>query len=100
MCRICSRANLDSQSETLAASITTSNANAAANDATAGYDAAATYAATNDDVTRSPCDVGLRSSNWLRYASASVHPSQYLPAPSRPQCLQSQRGLERHLSTR
>jgi hypothetical protein len=89
------QSNLDSQSETLAGSITTINANAAANDATA-----ATDAATNDDVTRSPCDVGLRSPNWLRNALASVHPSQYLPAPSRPQCLQSQRRLERHLSAR
>ena len=102
MCRICSRANLDSQLETLAASITTSNANAvandaatydatvthdaaandvtAANDATTAYDAAANDAATNDaatsdDVTGSPCDVGLRSSNWICYASASMHPS-------------------------
>jgi hypothetical protein len=97
LCRICSRANLDSQLETLAASITASNANAVANDAAAAYDATVTHdataandaaandaaandaaandAATSDDVTGSPCDVGLRSSNWICYASASMHPS-------------------------
>ena len=92
MCRICSRANLDSQLETLAASnaVAASNANVIAYDATAAYDAAAhdaaandvaandvaaNDAAANDDVTGSPCDVGLRSSNWICYASASMHPS-------------------------
>ena len=107
MRRICSRANLDSQFETLVASITTSDANAVANDAAATYDATAAYdaaandavandataaydaaandavandaaaydAAANDDVTGGPCDVGLRSPNWICYASAPMHPS-------------------------
>ena len=98
MCRICSRANLDSQLETLAASnaaaaasIPTSNANVIAYDATAAYDVTAAYdaaahdvaandvaaydAAANDDVTGSPSDVGLRSPYWLCYASAAMHSS-------------------------
>jgi hypothetical protein len=97
LCRICSRANLDSQLETLAASnaaaaasIPTSNANVIAYDATAANDAAADDAAANDvaandaaaydaaandDVTGSPSDVGICSPNWLCYASAAMHPS-------------------------
>ena len=91
MCRICSRANLDSQLETLAASnaaaaasIPTSNANVIANDVAAhdaaaddaaANDVAAYDAAANDDVTGSSCDVVLRSPHWLCYASAGLHSS-------------------------
>ena len=126
MCRICSRASSDSQLETSAVAIAASNANAAANDATANdaatddaaaandataaYDAAvandavANDAAANDaaanDVTGSPSDVGLRSSYWICYAFASMHPSKHLSDAARPQCFQQQLSLARHLPTR